>query len=164
MPVRAAVTLVATVVGLILLFSFRTPPPASIVATTPPSTSPSPTPAATPSGAPPSGSGSPTPSPTPTPAANGLRSGSFTGQDVGNQYGSVQVQLVISGGEITDVKVLHDTEDDPQSATLSSEAFPRLREEVLQAQSAQIDAVSGATFTSESYAESVQSALDAARG
>lgn len=165
MPIRAAVALVATVVGLVLLFSFRTPPATAIIAATPPSTSPSagPTPTATPSGAPPSG-GSPTPTATPTPAASGLRSGSFTGQDASNQYGSVQVQLVISGGRITDVRILHQTEGDPQSTTIASGAFPRLREEVLQAQSAHIDAVSGATFTSASYAESVQSALDAARG
>jgi uncharacterized protein with FMN-binding domain len=166
MPIRAAVALAATAVGLILLFSFRTPPASSITAVAPPaaSSTSSPTPTPTSSGAPPSGGASPTPTATPTPVANGLKSGSFTGQDAANQYGSVQVQLVISAGRITGVTVVQSSENDPQSATISSRAFPVLRSEVLQSQSAQIDAVSGATYTSQSYAESVQSALDMARG
>ena len=71
--------------------------------------------------------------------------------------------MVISGGRITDVKLLRSPQNEPQSAFISSQALPLLREEVLQAQSAKIDAISGATFTSEDYAASVQSALDLAR-
>ncbi|MGA2284251.1 MAG: FMN-binding protein [Candidatus Dormibacteria bacterium] len=166
MPVRAAVTLVATAVGVILLVSFRTPPsalPSAAVAPSSTSTSASPTATTTPSGAPPSGGTSPTPTATPTPAASGLRSGTFTGQTYSDQYGNLQVQVVISGGRITDVKVLQYPENEPQSSFISSQALPLLREEVLQAQSAKIDVVSGATFTSENYAASVQSALDLAR-
>jgi len=166
MPVRAAVTLVATAVGVILLFSFRTPPsalPSAAVAPSSTSTSASPTATASPSGAPPSGGASPTPTATPTPVASGLRSGTFTGHTYSDQYGNLQVQVVISGGRITDVKVLQYPENEPQSSFISSQALPLLREEVLQAQSAKIDVVSGATFTSENYAASVQSALDLAR-
>jgi len=166
MPVRAAVTLVATAVGVILLVSFRTPPsalPSAAVAPSSTSTSASPTATTTPSGAPPSGGTSPTPTATPTPAASGLRSGTFTSQTYSDQYGNLQVQVVISGGRITDVKVLQYPENEPQSSFISSQALPLLREEVLQAQSAKIDVVSGATFTSENYAASVQSALDLAR-
>jgi uncharacterized protein with FMN-binding domain len=54
--------------------------------------------------------------------------------------------------------------DRPRSAEISQYASPRLHDEVLQAQSAQIDSLSGATYTSDSYAQSVQSALDLAHG
>ena len=165
MPVRAAVTLVATAVGVILLVSFRTPPsalPSAAVAPSSTSTSASPTATTTPSGAPPSGGTSPTPTATPTPAASGLRSGTFTGQTYSDQYGNLQVQVVISGGRITDVKVVQSPNDNPQSAYIASVAMPLLRQEVLQAQSAQINILSGATYDSQSYAPSVQSALDLA--
>jgi uncharacterized protein with FMN-binding domain len=167
MPTRAVVILAATVVGLFLLVSFRTPPSNTIgsgVALLPARSSPSASsspPAVTPSGAPPSGGA--TPGPTATPGANGLKNGSFTGQDFPNFYGDVQVQVVVSGGRITDVKPLQYPTDRPQSAYISSVAIPYLHDEVLQAQSAQIDVISGATFTSQSYAQSIQSALDKAR-
>ncbi|MGA3183942.1 MAG: FMN-binding protein [Candidatus Dormibacteria bacterium] len=174
MPVRAAVTLAATAIGVVLLFSFRTPPAASIATITPPgvaSSSPTPTPTttATPSGAPPAGGSSPTPTstatatPTPKPSASGLKSGSFTGQTSSNPYGNVQVQVVISGGKITDVKTIQYPDGHQQSVFINSQALPLLREEVLKAQSAQINIIGGATFTSEGYAQSVQSALDLAR-
>jgi uncharacterized protein with FMN-binding domain len=162
MPIRAAVTLAATAIGVVLLFSFRTPPAAPIATLTPssissPTSTPSPT--ATPSGAPPSGGASPTP----TPAASGLKSGSFTGQTYTNPYGNVQVQVVISGGKITSVKTIQYPNGHQQSVFINSQALPLLEQEVLKAQSAQIDVVGGATFTSQGYAQSVQSALDAAR-
>lgn len=157
MPLRAALTLAATLVALVLMISFRTPPSnaLSIGAALPPPSTPQPTSSATatPSGAPPTGGQSPTPTPA------GLKNGSFDGQDFPNQYGDVQVQVIVSGGRITDVKALQYPTDRPQSAYISSQALPLLHDEVLQAQSAQIDIIGGATFTSESYAQSVQSAL-----
>ena len=162
MPMRAVVTLLATVVVLVLLVSFRTPPSTSLGVLPPlrPSASSSaqPTSAPTPtaSGAPPAGP------PTATPSGTGLKNGNFTGQDYPNFYGDVQVKLVVSGGKVTDVVALQYPTDRPQSAYISSVAVPLLRTEVLQAQTAQIDVISGATFTSESYAQSVQSALDLA--
>ena len=168
MPIRAAVTLAATAIGTVLLFSIRTPPAAPIATLAPSSTSSSsstPSPTATPSAAPPSGGASPTPTatPTPTPAASGLKSGSFTGQTYANPYGNVQVQVVISGGKITDVKTIQYPNGHQQSVFINSQALPLLREEVLQTQSAKINIIGGATFTSEGYAQSVQSALDLAR-
>jgi uncharacterized protein with FMN-binding domain len=162
MPIRAAVTLAATAIGVVLLFSFRTPPAAPIATLTPSSISSStstPSPTATPSGAPPSGGASPTP----TPAASGLKSGSFTGQTYTNPYGNVQVQVVISGGKITSVNTIQYPNGHQQSVFINSQALPLLEQEVLKAQGAQIDVVGGATFTSQGYAQSVQSALDAAR-
>jgi uncharacterized protein with FMN-binding domain len=166
MPIRAAVTLAATAIGVVLLFSFRTPPAAPIATLTPSSissSSPTPSPTATPSGAPPSGGASPTPTATPAPAANGLKSGSFTGQTYTNPYGNVQVQVVISGGKITSVKTIQYPNGHQQSVFINSQALPLLEQEVLKAQSAQINIIGGATFTSQGYAQSVQSALDAAR-
>lgn len=159
MPLRAIVTLVCTLVGLVLIISFRTPK-APATATLPPSSSSqsgSPAPTSTPSGAPPSGSG------TPTPQAGGLKDGTYTGQDAANFFGPVQVQIVVSGGHIKSVKTLQQPSDNPQSAYIASVAMPLLRQEVLKAQSARIDIISGATYDSDSYAQSVQSALDQAK-
>ena len=169
MPIRAAVTLAATAIGVVLLFSFRTPPAAPIATLTPSSissSSPTPSPIATPSGAPPSGGASPTPTATATATprpASGLKSGSFTGQSYANPYGNVQVQVVISGGKITSVKTIQYPNGHQQSVFINSQALPLLEQEVLQAQSARINIIGGATFTSQGYAQSVQSALDAAR-
>jgi uncharacterized protein with FMN-binding domain len=86
-----------------------------------------------------------------------------TGPDVPNQYGDVQVQLTLQGGKIVDVTPLQLPVDRSRSAYISQVAGPMLRTEVLQAQSANIDIISGATYTSQSYAQSVQAALDQAR-
>jgi uncharacterized protein with FMN-binding domain len=101
---------------------------------------------------------------TAAPAA-ALPSGSkvVTGPDVPNRYGDVQVQVTLSGGKITDVTALQLPFDRQRSNEISQIAGPMLRSEVLQVQSANIDIISGATYTSQSYAQSVQAALDQAR-
>jgi uncharacterized protein with FMN-binding domain len=86
----------------------------------------------------------------------------FTGDDYPNQYGDVQVQIVVKGHQLLDVQPLQMPSSHQRSYEISQQAEPLLRQEALQAQSAQIDLLSGATFTSESYAESLQSALDRA--
>ena len=88
----------------------------------------------------------------------------MTGDDVPNQFGDVQVQVTFSGGKITDVKALQLPFDRRRSAEISQFVEPYLRSEALQAQSAQIDLISGATYTSDSYAQSLQSAIDKAHG
>ena len=95
------------------------------------------------------------------PAAGGTRT--VTGADVPNQYGDVQVQLTLQGSRIVDVKALRMPFDRQRSYEISQQAAPLLAQEVIQAQSANIDLLSGATYTSESYAQSVQAALDQAR-
>jgi uncharacterized protein with FMN-binding domain len=82
---------------------------------------------------------------------------------VSTRYGPVQVQVTLSGGRITDVSALELPTDRARSAAISNAAAPILRREVLAAQGASIDIVSGATYTSEGYARSLQAALDAAR-
>jgi uncharacterized protein with FMN-binding domain len=77
-------------------------------------------------------------------------------------YGSIQVEVVLSGTRISDVVTLQAPQDG-YSAQVAQMALPALRHEVLTAQSARIDTVSGASYDSEAYARSVQSALDQAR-
>lgn len=89
-------------------------------------------------------------------------SGTFTGAAAQTQYGEVQVKITVADGKITDVTPLHLTDRDGRSVAISQQAAPILRQEALQTQSAQIQAVSGATFTSGGYTTSLQSAIDQA--
>ena len=82
------------------------------------------------------------------------------GPVVSNRYGDVQVRVTLRGRQIVDIQALRLPSDRSRSAEISRFAGPVLRSEALQAQSAQIDAVSGASYTSESYAQSLQGALD----
>ncbi len=91
-------------------------------------------------------------------AATGSVSKTYVGTAEQNRYGTVQVTLVVTGNKITDV-IVTAPQDNPRSASINSYAVPVLRSETLQAQSANIDAVSGATYTSESYIGSLQAAL-----
>ena len=81
---------------------------------------------------------------------------------VSTRYGPVQVRIDVSGSQITDVVAVQLTNSNRTSVQISASAAPILRQEALQAQSAQIDMVSGATYTSEGYQRSLQGALDAA--
>ena len=84
----------------------------------------------------------------------------LTGDPFDNRYGTVQVQVTLQGNTITDVALLQMPDSHQRSVEISQQAEPLLLQEALQAQSAQIDIVSGATYTSQSYAQSLQSALD----
>jgi len=90
----------------------------------------------------------------------GLTDGAFKGKGVVNPYGTVQVSIKIEDGKITAAEATYPTTGN--SATINPGAVAKLKQETLAAQSAEIDAVSGATFTSKSYVESLQAALDAA--
>ncbi len=78
------------------------------------------------------------------------------------RYGAVQVEVVITNGTITDVIALQYPTAGREDQQINSRAIPQLRSQVLAAQSAKIDGVSGATFTTDGYISSLQSALDAA--
>ena len=95
--------------------------------------------------------------------SSGLQDGSYTGTSAATQFGNVQVRVTVAGGKITDVTALQLTDRDGRSVEISAQAAPVLRQEALTAQSATIDTVSGATYTSEGYIQSLQSALDQAR-
>jgi uncharacterized protein with FMN-binding domain len=103
--------------------------------------------------------------PAASPAATGspLRTGSFTGQSINTKFGPVQVGVTVTGGHMTDVTFLALPNDRPRSQFISQQAGPLLRSEALQAQSASINLLSGASYTSEGFAESLQSALAQAR-
>jgi uncharacterized protein with FMN-binding domain len=77
------------------------------------------------------------------------------GTEESSQFGTVQVQVTFSGAKITTVKLLQQ----PRSGRAVT-ALPQLQQEALQAQSADIDTISGATETSESYKTSLQAAID----
>jgi uncharacterized protein with FMN-binding domain len=106
--------------------------------------------------------GSVSTAPTESPAAK-LANGTYSGAVEETRYGPVQVEIVVSGGKITDVKALQLTNAEQRSVEISNEAAPVLRSEVLAAQSASVATVSGATFTTEGYLTSLQSALDKAK-
>jgi uncharacterized protein with FMN-binding domain len=89
-------------------------------------------------------------------------SGTYTGSVVSTRYGDVQVQVTLQGGKIVDVSALQLPNNDFRSFRISQAAAPLLKNEALQAQSANIDVLSGATYTSTGYAQSLQSALDQA--
>ncbi len=89
-------------------------------------------------------------------------SGTFKGSAVSTRYGPVQVQIEVAGGRIVDVAVLQVPNTDRRDQEINGYAVPILRQAALDAQSADIDTVSGATYTSEGYRRSLQSALDAA--
>jgi uncharacterized protein with FMN-binding domain len=98
----------------------------------------------------------PTHSPTPTTAP----AKTYTGDEVDMRYGPVQVRITVRGSRIVDVVALQTPDSSSQSREINDYAKPRLRQEALDAQSANIDTVSGATYTSDAYAESLQSAID----
>jgi uncharacterized protein with FMN-binding domain len=87
------------------------------------------------------------------------KNGTFTGVAANAFYGQVQVQVVINNGKISSVNFLDYPQDRRTSARINSFAVPYLQSEAIQAQSAQVDVVSGATLTSEAFMVSLQSAL-----
>jgi uncharacterized protein with FMN-binding domain len=85
-----------------------------------------------------------------------------SGGVVDTQYGPVQVEITVRNGRIAKARALQHPSGDGQTDQINAYAVPQLDQEAMAAQSAHIDTVSGATFTSEGYRQSLQSALDAA--
>jgi hypothetical protein len=100
-----------------------------------------------------------TPAAVPTRPATGPAR-TVTGAVVPYGYGELSVRVTVRGGQIVAVSVPLLRVADPTSQQIAAQAFPTLRSEVLAVHSAQIDGVSGATYTSEAYSQSIQSALD----
>ncbi|WAH95422.1 FMN-binding protein [Arthrobacter sp. MMS18-M83] len=88
--------------------------------------------------------------------------GTYAGTSVQTRFGTVQVQITVKAGVITDVTALHLTDNEQRSVQISNRAAPLLRSEVLSAQSANVQTIGGATVTSDAYLTSLQAALDAA--
>lgn len=101
-----------------------------------------------------------------SPSASSTRASgprAFDGVAEQTQYGTVQVRALVRSGRLVDVQPLHLTDSGGRSVQISADAAPILRREALAAGSARIDAVSGASYTSAGYIQSLQSALDRAR-
>jgi len=161
---RVVLALLATAIGLVLLLSYKahTPVPVGSALTSPDSgSSPQTTPTAgTGTG---TGTGGSSGSTTTTTTTSGkVQNGTFVGDPITSQFSTIQVQVTVSGGKITDITVVQDADNEQHSAEVDAFAIPTLKSEALSAQSANIDSVSGATYTSQSYTQSLQSALDKA--
>jgi uncharacterized protein with FMN-binding domain len=145
----------ATVSGMVLLLSLKphTSPTLATADAKSPAVSSSSAPSPSSSGA---GSGGG--------AASGKSTGTktVTGETVQTRWGPVQVRVTIKSGRITDVTAVQYPQDNPRDQEINSYALPQLRREAMAAQSAQIDMVSGASYTSTGYQQSLQSALDSA--
>ncbi|HZX05291.1 FMN-binding protein [Kribbella sp.] len=160
---RIVLWLLGTVSAVVLMFAYHTStsgPEAAVGPTIGGGTNESPatTPTAPPASTTPTTPATPsTPAPSSTPTS---KSATVTGSVAQTQWGPVQVQLTEQAGKITAVSVLQYPNGNHRDAEINSYALPVLINETVQAQSAQIDMVSGATVTSGGYIQSLQSALD----
>jgi len=105
----------------------------------------------------------PLPTSTVASATGTYKDGTYTGMQANAFYGTVQVKVTIKGGKITAVQFLNYPQDRRTSQRINSVATPWLQSEAIQAQSANVDIISGATLTSQAFMQSLQSALDSAQ-
>ena len=142
-----------TIAGLVMLLSFKSHTSASAV-----------TGAAGPANSKPFGQASASATASPSSGGSGVLSTTggrqLTGQVANTAYGPVQLQLTLVQNKITKVSVLQQPEATANDIRIGNFAFPKLIQETLTAQSARIDSVSGATYTSGGYIKSLQSILD----
>lgn len=95
-------------------------------------------------------------------SSSGYRDGTYTGSSESAYYGRVQVRVTIASHKIASVSVLDYPQDRRTSRYINSQALPLLKQEVIAADSANVDTVSGATLTSEAYMRSLANALNQA--
>ena len=99
----------------------------------------------------------------PSASTGQYKDGTYTGSTSSNMYEDIQVAITVSGGKITNITTPVVNSDSGHSQEINSFALPQLTQEAISAQNAQIDSISGASYTSQSYVESLQSALDQAK-
>ena len=160
---RAPIVIAGTVAGLVGVLEFHTSPAAL---TTPagsalPAASATPAASSTPAASPSLRNGSAaTASPAASPSASTAADRTAVGPAVNYTYGVLSVQVTVSGSKIINVSIASLTDGgNPRSQSIDDESIPILEQEVLQAQSANIQAVSGASFTSAGFTQSLQGAL-----
>ena len=102
------------------------------------------------------------PTDTPTPAS-GYKDGTYAGDPADAFYGNIQVQATINNGQITNIQFLQYPNDRGTSIAINQQADPMLAQEAIQAQSANVNIVSGATDSSQAFIQSLQSALNKAK-
>src|SRR3954451_15975134 len=154
---RVILAIVSTVASLVLVLSFKTHSP-SAAATPPAAVSSTGTSAGT-SGSGSSSSGSSSSS---SKKSTSSSSKTYTGDAAMTRYGPVQVQITVKSGAVTSVAATDYPMNDSRDAQINSYAIPQLNSEAASAGNANIDMVSGATYTSEGYLSSLQSALNKA--
>ncbi len=118
--------------------------------------------AAAPSGSSSGATSSPAPTQAPKPKGQ-YTDGTYTGGQADAYYGTVQVEAVVQGGKLTDVKFLQYPNTHSTSVFINEQAMPYLTQEAIAAQSANVNIVSGATFTSQAFQQSLASALAQAK-
>ena len=159
---RITTWLLSTISALVLLFSYHTSTSSaagtSVVAEGDTGTTSSD--GSTDSGSGSTGSGSASDDATSSPSS---ASTTDTGDAVATRYGDVQVRITVEGGKVTAADVTTVPWSNHKDQQINSYAVPILNSEAVDAQSAEIDMVSGATYTSEGYIQSLQSALDQAK-
>jgi uncharacterized protein with FMN-binding domain len=166
---RIVMAVMGTVSGVVLLFSYHTSTRSTLAVgagaasgTTIPGTVPSSAPTSAPSPT--------TTAPTPAPSSGSSSSssspakvsGTFTGDPASTRWGTVQVRITVQNGRITSSAAVQYPQNNGRDLEINSYALPQLAQEAVQAQSANIDAISGATVTSGGYIQSLQSAVDQA--
>jgi hypothetical protein len=156
---RVILAIVSTAAALVFLLTFKTH-----TASTSPGASSSAVAGVTPGTGTDTGNGSGS---TSSPAASGAPASGGTSKTVTGEvwptiYGPVQVRITVAGGRITAVTALEYPTNTPRDDQINAFAIPELNRETLAAGSAKIDAVSGATYTSQGYVGSLQSAVDKA--
>jgi uncharacterized protein with FMN-binding domain len=158
LPKRGAISALLTAIGVVLLINFKTPSQQGLAAfnrqTVTGTTNTDGTASA--GGTPP-----PTATVPPTAAATPATT-TVTGPAIAYFYGTAQVEVTLENGAITAVTAVQ-LPNEGRSGWISQQVEPMLRSEVLSAQSAQINLISGATYTSAAYRQSLQAALDQAR-
>ena len=166
---KIVLAVMTTISGLVMLFSYHTSTQ-SVAATTAEETDSGNTqsdvgttttaPSATPSAGSTESAGATPTAPASSAASGG--DGTYTGDAVETRWGTVQVEITVENGKITSADAVQFPSESRKDQQINAYAVPALNSEVVQAQSASIDAVSGATVTSDGYIESLQSAIDAA--
>jgi uncharacterized protein with FMN-binding domain len=151
---RSPIVLTATIAGTAGILTFH-PHAATVHSVTGSTTSPASTSTPRSPGPPPSAA-----SGTGSSGSTTTVSGTATGDSVGTRYGNAQVRVTVKNGRIVTIDALQLQSNDSRSVQISSSAAPILQQEALTKQTAAVDAVSGATYTSASYMQSLQSAVD----
>jgi uncharacterized protein with FMN-binding domain len=164
---RVLLSITGTVLGLVALLSFKTHGhPVSAAGALPSAGLPGTSTSAAPSTSAGTSAGTsaapPNPSKSRSSSSSASASRTIAGDAIQTQYGVVQVQVQVSGTKITNVSFLQLTAYDGRSQEINSYAAPILLQETLAAQNANIDTVSGASYTTAGYEQSLQSALDKA--
>jgi hypothetical protein len=169
MPKRGLIALVLTLAGLRLIVAYS--PPGGDIGSVDPSAAPTDSPAVSPTPAPSSGGGGggATPTPTPTKApkpskapTGALKDGTYDGDAVNFKFGTAQVEIVVKGGVINEVKALQLPTGGGYTKRVTTFFQTQVPSRIVADQGWKISNVGGATYTSRAYSQSLQSAISQA--